>query len=138
MSRRQIPLLAMVLLLFGVSAGADDLGVTTKKVPGGVEVVGVAPKSLAEQLGLTRTDVIKKVNGKAVQTQAEVTEAVGTKRVLEIQILRSGKEPKTIRSEVFWPSKQSTKDLPSARKQRLLPEKDRRPPIVIKKTMDNK
>jgi S1-C subfamily serine protease len=125
MRRAQILAVATLLvssLLPAQAAPADDLGMKVKAVRDGLEVMGVTPKGLADQLGLARGNVIRSVNRKDVRTQDALEEALISKRerILLIQVSRSGKQ-ETIRAEVFWPP--------------MRPAEAPRPPIVIKKTV---
>ncbi|MFT3923625.1 MAG: Do family serine endopeptidase [Myxococcales bacterium] len=57
--------------------------------PGGVVVTGVAPGSAADRAGLTRGDVIEEVNRKAVQSEAQVEEALSKGKAL-LKLHRQG------------------------------------------------
>jgi len=126
MSGTRLGVLATVWL-FGLllvpAARADDVGVTVRSVPNGVEVMGVTPKSLAAQLDLTRANVIETVNKRLVRTQQELEEAMSAKRErhLILGVRRSGRL-ETIHAEIYWPPNR--------------PGEPPRPPIVLKKKVE--
>lgn len=127
--------LAAVLVMPSL-ARADYLGISVKKLTGGVEVVSVTPKGLAAQLGLVPKDVIQSINGKEVRTQEQLDAALGPKNPsLVIQLLR-GKEKKTITAEVYWPTGEGGKDKSGDPKQYVLPSSERRPPVVTRKKVE--
>lgn len=75
--------------------GKGFLGIATTDVAGGLEITKVGKKSPAEDAGLEEGDVIKKLNGQALETREKLKEilaelAAGDK--LELEITRDGKD----------------------------------------------
>ncbi len=110
----RIPVLAATLFLLLVltrGSHGQDLEATLKKVKiqnaDCIEVVTIVPKGLAARLGLKEGDVIQEVNRKLVRSQAEVLEAIGSSRWLEIKVLHSGRL-QTIQAEIYWPPAKKT------------------------------
>jgi serine protease Do len=73
--------------------GNGMLGVATKPVEGGLEIIKVGKKTAAEGGGLKVGDVIRKMNGKEVKTREElqaVIKEMSAGEELELEITRDG------------------------------------------------
>lgn len=82
--------------------GTGFLGVATSNVEGGLEITKVGKKSPAEKAGLKEGDIIKTMNGEALETREDLKAflaelAAGDK--LELEITRDGKD-KTIKTRL--------------------------------------
>jgi S1-C subfamily serine protease len=127
--RHLLPLALSVLLLLrpfargGEQASLDAYGAIFESVESGVMVRDVRPQRFVGQLGLKSGDVIRTVNGNAVNSQDGFIRELRLKpEKLAIGIVRDGSTRK-IEVMLYWPS--SVKD---ARQQRSL---DRSPPIIV-------
>lgn len=84
----------------GVSVAAPG---SNEALPGGVTVTLVIPQSRGEKLGLKAADVIRRVNGKAVDDAAALRRVLtDTKDALVLDVVRGG-EPVTLREPVQKP-----------------------------------
>src|SRR5947209_6930615 len=94
---------ALVVLAFAVPAArADDFGATVVKSSAGLQVRGVAPRSLAAQMSLEKGDVILTVNGRAVDTPQQLLAAIVNVKDLRVQVKHDGKT-RELAGLVYWP-----------------------------------
>jgi len=81
---------------------APFLGVAGRNVRRGVEVVSVVPGSAAEEAGLRVNDVITAIDGRPIETQAQLVERVGGLKVgqtVRLVILRDDR-PQTLEATI--------------------------------------
>lgn len=129
MKRLRLFLVAAMLLALPAWVCAGP-GATLKKSPAGLEVQSVAPKGWVDQLGLQPKDVILQVNGRAVSSDEELTDAIRGQRSLKVEYTRGGKSH-TGDYYVYWPPAPSSKPLPGMIKKYVSP-KDQRNPVIVK------
>lgn len=135
--RPLVPALVVMSLLAPAARAADlaDLGARTKEVPQGLQLDDVTPKGLMDQLGLRRGDIIQVVNKSEVKVRADAAKAMASQRSLTVQYVRGGAK-QTVRAEIYWPQAKSNADLKDDQKMYFLSDKERRPPVVLKKTVE--